>query len=347
MARTTQGDLARLFLQMARIRHLELALGQLWQRGLISGELHLGVGEEAVAAGVVDHLVDGDALALDHRSTPPLVARGTDPTSLVLEMLGSPHGLCHGMGGHMHLFDPERLAASSGIVGSAGPLACGFALAATHLRPGKVAIAFFGEGAANQGMLMESLNLATVWKLPVVFVCKDNRLAITTRSRTVTAGRLTRRAASFGMPSSCVNGSDIGAVWRAAGKAIARARSGGGPSFILVRCRRPEGHFLGDPLLRAVREPSATSKEIGPGLVAAVREQPGAPMRERLRAAAAITAPILAAATADPFHRRDPLARARRRLGARAAARIEAKAEHEIASAVKAAMARAEMSWPA
>ncbi len=348
MARLVDADLRRLFLQMARIRAFERALGVLWQQGRISGELHLGIGEEAAVAGVVDHLADGDALALDHRSTPPLLARGTDPAALVLEMLGSPDGLCHGMGGHMHLFDPERLAASSGIVGSSGPLGCGFALGATYLRPGAVAVAFFGEGAANQGMLLESLNLASVWKLPVVFICKDSGLAITTRSRTLTAGRLTRRAASFDMPTARVSGADIASVWQAAGTAVRRARAGRGPTFLEVRCRHPEGHFLGDPLLRASREPVAASAEIGRPLAHAVIEHPGAALSERVHGLGRLVPPILAGVLDDRLHRGDPLARARRRLGRPAAGRIEAQARDEIAAAVGDALRQAEgVRWPA
>jgi len=118
-----------LYLQMVRMRRFEEALAALWQQGLISGALHLGVGEEAIVAGVVDHLRPGDGLALDHRPTPALVGMGTDLTRLVLEMLGHEQGLCRGHGGHMHLFDPEHTAASSGIVGASGSMACGFALA--------------------------------------------------------------------------------------------------------------------------------------------------------------------------------------------------------------------------
>ncbi len=347
MLRVGDADLARLFLQMARMRQLEMQLGSLWHQGRISGELHLGIGEEAAVAGVVDHLVEGDSLALDHRSTPPLVARGTNLTALVLEMLGSPEGLCGGMGGHMHLFDPARLAASSGIVGATGPMACGFGLAAAQLRPGAVAVAFFGEGAANQGMLMESLNLASVWALPVVFVCKDNRLAVSTPSRTVTAGGLARRAASFGIPAMRVSGADAGAVWRAAATAVGRARAGHGPTFLHVRCWHPEGHFLGDPLIRAVREPAATGGELAPGLLRALTARPGAPPRERARAASALLPPILIAGAAR-LRLGDPLARARHRLGARTADPIQARAHQEITAAVQAALAQAEAArWPA
>ncbi len=340
MSRLGKADLARLYLQMARMRRLEIELGQLWRQGRVSGELHLGIGEEAVVAGVVDHLVPGDSLALDHRSTPPLVARGTDPEALVREVLGTPGGLCRGMGGHMHLFDPERLAASSGIVGSTGPLACGFALAAAQLRPGAVSVAFFGDGAVNQGMLMESFNLASVWTLPVVFVCKDNHLAVSTLSRTVTAGHPVRRARAFGMPALGVNGADVGAVWLAAARAVARARAGHGPTFLAVRCRRTEGHFLGDGLVRAIREPAATCGEMGPGLFRALTDRPGAPLRDRLRATAALMAPI-ASTGISAIRLNDPLQRARRRLGSPAADPLEAQARREMGSAVAAALAGA------
>ena len=171
-----------LYLQMCRIRCTEEALGRLWHRGLVSGEMHLGLGEEAVVAGVVAHLADGDALALDYRSTPALVARGVDLTALLLEVLGAEGGLCGGRAGHMHLMSQPHLAAASGIVGAPGPLACGFGLAARHAGRGAVAVSFFGDGAVNEGMLMEALNLAAAWRLPVVFVCKDNRWAVSTRS---------------------------------------------------------------------------------------------------------------------------------------------------------------------
>ncbi|MGZ4595048.1 MAG: thiamine pyrophosphate-dependent enzyme, partial [Actinomycetes bacterium] len=145
--------LQELYLQMCRIRCAEQAIGRLWRDGLVSGEMHLGVGEEGVIAGVLVHVQPGDALALDYRSTPPLVARGVDLTAIFLELLGSPDGLCGGRGGHMHLMSRPHLAAASGIVGAPGPLACGFGLAARYAGEGRVAVAFFGDGAVNEGML--------------------------------------------------------------------------------------------------------------------------------------------------------------------------------------------------
>jgi pyruvate dehydrogenase E1 component alpha subunit len=244
-----------LYRQMYKSRRFEEAVTQLWNEGRISAEMHLNKGEEAIIAGVIDHVTDGDAMALEHRGTAPLVMRGVDLALLIKEFMGLEDGLCRGMGGHMHLFSPDHLAASSGIVGASGPAACGFAFAAQHLRPGKVAVAFFGEGAMNQGMLMESINLASAWSLPVIFVCKDNGIAITTPSAEVTGGDLLTRARGLGAHAISVDGTDVDEVWRAARDAFLRARERGGPTFLHATCVRPEGHFLGDPLLRIVRKP--------------------------------------------------------------------------------------------
>lgn len=190
---TVAMDRARAFATIVAIRSFEEAQRDLWTQGRIPGELHTSIGEEAIIAGVTMHLGDDDATAIDHRSTGPLIARGVDPEGVLLEVLGSEHGISGGRAGHMHLLVPDLLAASDGIVGSSGPLATGFALAAKRLRPGSVAVAFFGEGAANQGMLLESLNLAVAWNLPVLFVCKDNGWSITTPTRRVTGGDLVAR----------------------------------------------------------------------------------------------------------------------------------------------------------
>ena len=139
-----------LYSLMLKSRLLEEAVVKLWHDGLISGEMHLGTGEEAVNAGVVAHLREGDAMALDHRGTAALMMRGVDPVLILREMLGRPDGLCGGKGGHMHLFSKAHLAASSGIVGASGPAASGFALSAQYLRPGAVAVAFFGEGVMRR-----------------------------------------------------------------------------------------------------------------------------------------------------------------------------------------------------
>jgi pyruvate dehydrogenase E1 component alpha subunit len=285
---TMQPDVWNLYGLMLYSRLFERAVTRLWEEGLISGEMHLGTGEEAVAAGIVSQLREGDAMALDHRGTPPMLMRGIDPVRLLRELLGCRDGLCSGMGGHMHLFSRDHLAASSGIVGATGPAGAGFALAAQILRPGSVAVAFFGEGALNQGMLLEALNLAVAWNLPVLFVCKDNQWAITTRSESVTGGSLLGRAHGFGIRASEVDGSEVQSVWEAARDSLESIRLGKGPAFIVARCAHLDGHFLGDPLLEMQRSPLKAARKRGRSLLSAFLKRPGAPFRIRLRSLAAI-----------------------------------------------------------
>ena len=298
---------------MLRSRLYEEAVSALWYEGLISGEMHLGTGEEGIVAGTVLQLRPGDAMALDHRGTPPMLMRGVDPVVLLREFLGRSDGLCSGMGGHMHLFSPEHLVASSGIVGSSGPAAAGFALAGQYLRPESVSLAFFGEGAVNEGMMMEAMNLAVVWRLPVLFVCKDNDWSITTESHRVRGGDLAARAESFGMPSIKVDGTDAVAVWRAAGPAIDRARKGEGPTFLQARCRHFEGHFLGYQVLRIGRKPAGERKLV-PGFIRSISKRKGAPLAQRLSSLSKLSGLIVnsraeSRATAD-----DPVRRLRRQL---------------------------------
>jgi len=332
-------DLWRLYPSMLRARLFEEAARALWLEGLISGELHLGVGEEGIVAGIAAHLQEDDALALDHRGTPPMVMIGVDIEELLRELLGHPQGLCGGQGGHMHLFSPRHRVASSGIVGAAGPTAAGFALSAQMLRPGSLAVAYFGEGALNQGMLLESLNLAVVWKLPVLFVCKDNGWSITTRSPTATGGDLIERAKAFGLPSWQVEGWDVEKVWEAAGAAIKAIRKGSGPAFLLASCLHLEGHFLGDPLLRVGRQPVSEAKELAPALARGALGSGGAPPLQRAAGLGAMTATIGRSVIDDKFRRRDPVARARKQLAKQDPARLNSL-EEGIRSEVDTAVER-------
>jgi pyruvate dehydrogenase E1 component alpha subunit len=296
-------DLWSLYALMLKSRLFEEAIAKLWQDGLISGEMHLGTGEEAIIAGVVAHLHEGDAMALDHRGTAALLMRGIDPVLILRELLGCPNGLCGGMGGHMHLFSKEHLSASSGIVGTVGPTAAGFALAAEYLRPGAVAVALFGDGAMNQGMLMESMSLSSVWNLPVLFVCKDDGWAITTQSAKVTGGDLNERARGLGIPAVEADGLNVSAMWEAAHGAIERARSGQGPTFLHARCVHLEGHFLGFQLMRIVRDPLREMSGIALPLTQSFLRFGGATLRERMAGLKTITAAVLSTLR-DP--RRDP-----------------------------------------
>lgn len=326
---------------MLKSRLFEEAIAKLWHDGLISGEMHLGTGEEAVIAGIVSQLREGDAMALDHRGTAALLVRGIDPVLILRELLGHPDGLCGGMGGHMHLFSKEYLAASSGIVGAAGPAAAGFALAAQHLRPGAVSLAFFGDGAMNQGMLLESLNLAAAWNLPVLFVCKDDGWAITTQPDRVNGGDLSERARGLGVPAVNVDGRDVRAVWEAARAAIERARGGQGPTFLHARCVHLEGHFLGLQSIRIVRDPLRELPWVVMPLIRAFLQPRGANLRERLAGLRIVLTTLLATAC-DP--RRDPANDPVRR--ARAALRseslrlqeLEDQVEKEIAAVLESAL---------
>lgn len=339
-------DHARAFSTMVRIRRFEEVQRDLWLQGRIPGELHTGIGEEAIIAGVVMHLTDDDATAIDHRSTGPLIARGADPQGLLLEVMGSEHGISGGLAGHMHLLVPELRAASDGIVGSSGPIAAGFALAAKRLRPGSVAVAFFGEGAANQGMLLESLNLAVAWNLPVLFVCKDNGWAITTPTRQVTAGGLVARARGFGLPADRVAGWRVDEMYRTVGAHLARARKGDGPGFLLARCQRPDGHFAGDPMVRILRDPVGQSRQLAGPLARAAGASPGGGLRDRGRAAAGLGGRLGMLSLQRGLRRRDPLDHARRDLDPAVAAEIEARVRAEVDTEVSRALERAGASVP-
>jgi TPP-dependent pyruvate/acetoin dehydrogenase alpha subunit len=333
-------DASTTYLMMLRMRLVEEAIVQAWADGLVPGEYHSGIGEEGINAGVLAHLNRGDSMALDHRNTSPFVGRGTDITALLLEVMGSEEGLNQGRAGHMHVMDPSIPAAADGIVGTSGPLAVGQAVAHQRLNPGRVAIAFHGEGAMNQGMLMEAYNLAVAWKLPVVFVCKDNRWAITTVSAEVTGGDLAERARSFGLAVEKARGDRVEDVNRAAGRLIERARKGHGPGFLHTSCHRPAGHFEGDPILRLLHRPRAQADEMAPGIIAGVRAKTGGSRRERAAAMLVLTKRGLSAVRdytvrAHP----DPVHRLRGMLDRAEVDRIEAHASEEVEQAVARARA--------
>ena len=308
-------DLWSLYALMLKSRLFEEAVTKLWKDGLISGEMHLGTGEEAIIAGVISQFSPGDAMALDHRGTAALLMRGVDPVLLLREILGHPGGLSGGKGGHMHLFSKDHLAASSGIVGAEGPTAIGFALAAQYLHPGAIAVAFFGEGAMNQGMLMESINLASVWNLPVLFVCKDDGWAIITKPGDSTGGVMEERVRGLGVHYMKVDGLDVKQVFQAAHQAIERARKGDGPTLLHARCVHLEGHFLGLLLLRITRNPLRELPGIAGPLIRSFLLPGTRSLRERLAGVRYVLSAILATLR-DPrrFSTNDPVARVRATL---------------------------------
>ncbi|WP_310929734.1 thiamine pyrophosphate-dependent dehydrogenase E1 component subunit alpha [Halogeometricum luteum] len=215
--------------------------------GPIPGELHLAAGHEASGAGVCIHLRDGDTVTAPHRPHHVAIAKGVDLKRMTAEIFGRETGLCKGKGGHMHLFDPDVNFACSGIIAQGCPPAVGAAMAAKKRNTDEVAVAFLGEGAIDQGGFLESLNLASVHDLPVVFVVEDNDWAISMpkeRVTDVTDG--SQRANGFGLPGVRVDFDDALAVYDAAEEAVGRARDGNGPTLIEVQVHRRMGHFMGD-----------------------------------------------------------------------------------------------------
>jgi pyruvate dehydrogenase E1 component alpha subunit len=244
--------------------------------GSVPGEMHLAAGQEPVAVGVCAHLRQTDTVVGTHRPHHFAIAKGVPMDRMAAEMFGKVTGLGHGKGGHMHLFDPEHRFSCSGIIGASLPPACGAALAARKSGSDAVAVAFFGEGAANQGSFHESLNLAALWRLPVVFVCEDNSWAISVPKTASTAvASNADRATAYGIPGVRVEDNDALAVFEVAGEAVARARSGGGPSLIEVKTDRYLGHFQGDAEAYRPKDevPGLRQHDPIPALAAQLRER--------------------------------------------------------------------------
>ena len=244
----SKDDLLRAYRMMRTIREFEERLHTEFATGEIPGFVHLYAGEEASAAGFCMHLEKKDKIASTHRGHGHCIAKGCDVNGMMAEIYGRKDGLCGGKGGSMHIADLDQgMMGANGIVGGGPPLICGAGLAAKQLGNGGVAIAFVGDGASNQGTTFESLNLASVWRLPCIFVVENNGYAEATASKySVSCDDVADRASGFNMPGVVVDGHDFFAVHEAAGEAIKRAREGGGPSMIEVKLNRYYGHFEGD-----------------------------------------------------------------------------------------------------
>jgi TPP-dependent pyruvate/acetoin dehydrogenase alpha subunit len=233
--------------RMLLIRLFEQAIHRLFLEGEVHGTTHLAAGQEAVPVGVCMALEPGDYVAGTYRGHGHALAKGTDPDALVAEMLGRSTGVCGGRSGSMNVIDLEHgLVGCYGIVGGSIAAATGAALSAK--RQGRVAVAFFGDGATNQGYFHECLNFAKVAALPALFICENNFYGEFTPMADVTAGAdIARRAKGYGMPSAVVDGNDVWAVHAAAAEAVERARSGGGPTLLECRTYRHYGHSKADP----------------------------------------------------------------------------------------------------
>jgi TPP-dependent pyruvate/acetoin dehydrogenase alpha subunit len=237
-----------LYARMLLIRRFEEAAYRAYEQGEIAGTIHVSIGQEAVAVGVVAALEEHDTVLSHHRAHGHALAKGVDPGRLFAELFGRRAGVSGGKGGSMHVTDVSvGFLGSLAVVGGAVPLAVGIGLAERLRGRGAICVAFFGDGAINQGILYESLNLAAIWSLPVLFVCENNGFAISVRSDYATAGAgLVARAQAFGLPARSVDGQELGAVRRAALELVAGCR-GGRPALRECRTYRFLGHSRGDP----------------------------------------------------------------------------------------------------
>ncbi len=255
-----------IYTTMMKIRMFEIRVSEIFAAGKIPGFVHLYVGEEAVASGVCANLRDTDYITSTHRGHGHLIAKGGDVKLMMAELLGKKTGYCKGKGGSMHVADVELgMLGANGIVGGGPPLASGAALGLKYQGKDDVVICFFGDGAANQGTTHEAMNLATCWKLPVVFVNENNMYGISSCTiNSMCVADIADRASAYDMPGLVVDGNDVAAVYEVAFEAIKRARSGDGPSLVECKTYRHRGHFEGDPCTYRSEEEVAEWKEKDP-----------------------------------------------------------------------------------
>lgn len=260
----SRDELKRAYRTMKMIRTFEERVRKEFEAGNIPGFVHIYVGSEASGTGICFDLTDEDYIGSTHRGHGHCIAKGVDVKGMMLEIMGKGGGVCGGKGGSMHIADMEKgMLGANAIVGGAPPLANGAALTARNKKNGKVAVAFGGDGASNQGTVFEALNMAVVLKLPTIFVTENNGFGEhTANSYACGAPSIADRAAAFGMPAEVVDGSDFFAVHEAMGRALERARSGEGPSFIETQTPRYEGHFVGDPQPFRTEEEMAEARQI-------------------------------------------------------------------------------------
>jgi TPP-dependent pyruvate/acetoin dehydrogenase alpha subunit len=249
---TQQHDLGKstllnLYRQMLMIRSFEEQVLDLYARAIIPGIAHVSIGQEAVSTGVCSVLRTDDYITSTHRGHGHCLAKGARPEKMFAELFGKVEGYCRGKGGSMHIADPDtgNLGANA-IVGGSLAIAAGAALSAKLRKSNQVVVCFFGDGALNQGLLLESMNMAGIWQLPVIYVCENNQYGEYTPVEAVTAGDVSRRGEAFGIRSITVDGMDVIKVYEAANLAVARARSSDGPSFLLCKTYRYFGHSMAD-----------------------------------------------------------------------------------------------------
>ena len=237
-----------MFRTMVRIRRFEERVSREFADGNIPGSVHLYIGEEAVATGAIAHLKKEDYIMSTHRGHGHLIAKGGETTKMMAELFAKKTGYCLGKGGSMHIADLDiGMLGAAGIVGSGIPIATGAGLSAQMRGTDQVTICFFGDGASNIGRFHEGINMASVWHLPVVFICENNLWAVSVPTTlSLNVPNVADRAAGYGIPGVVVDGMDVTAVYEAAGEAVTRARNGQGPTLIEAKTYRYRGHFEGD-----------------------------------------------------------------------------------------------------
>lgn len=242
-------DMKRMYKTLVRIRKFESKAVDLFAEGQIPGFLHSYLGEEAIATGVCANLRKTDFITSTHRGHGHIIAKGGDTKYMMAELYGRTTGYCKGKGGSMHIADRDLgILGANGIVGAGQDIAVGAGLAIRYRGTDQVAACFFGDGSTNQGTFHEALNLASVWKLPVIFVCENNHFGISmSQSKHQAIQDIADRAASYGFPGIAVDGNDVMAVYEVAKETVDRARKGQGPTLIECKTWRWRGHFEGDP----------------------------------------------------------------------------------------------------
>jgi TPP-dependent pyruvate/acetoin dehydrogenase alpha subunit len=242
-----RGRLIDLYRRMVTIREFEEQARDLYSRAVIGGMLHLSIGQEAVAVGACAALRTDDYITSTHRGHGHCLAKGADPGRMFAELFGRVEGYCRGKGGSMHIANPAvgNLGANA-IVGGSIPIATGAGLSAKIRKTGQVAVCFFGDGALNQGVLFESMNMAAMWHLPVIYACENNQYGEYVPTKQMTAGNIEQRGEAFGIPSILIDGMDVLAVYEATARAVERARQGEGPSFLIFDTYRYYGHGMSD-----------------------------------------------------------------------------------------------------
>ncbi|GAA4551016.1 thiamine pyrophosphate-dependent dehydrogenase E1 component subunit alpha [Pseudonocardia xishanensis] len=265
-------ELATLYRGLRLCRRFEEVMAEQYRAGTVPGPLHLALGQETTAVGVCAALRRTDVITSTHRGHHHCLAKGADVDRMVAELLGRRTGYSKGRNGSMHLADPDvGLLGTNGIVGGGLPIATGAALGLRTQGRSDVAVCFFGEGATSTGNFGEALNVAALWRLPVVFVCEHNRFAELTPSSTHIAGDVYRRAEAYGFPGERVDGADVRGVLRAAEQAVARARAGEGPTLLEVMTYRWSGHYVGDAAAYRDKAEAAAFRDGDP--VAALRAE--------------------------------------------------------------------------